>query len=96
MIIRNEGESLTQRTVKIRTDLIYGTKGLKSRHIKWYFEEISANLSSFPLAAASAAEPAQADVALRYEAATLSVTVTSKSLFPWCECETIRAFTVSL
>jgi len=37
-----------------------------------------AYLSSFLLAAASAAEPAQADVAFRYEAATLSVTVTSQ------------------
>jgi len=35
-------------------------------------------LSSFLLAVASAAEPAQADVALRYEAATVSVTVTSQ------------------
>jgi len=35
-------------------------------------------MSSFLLAAASAAEPAQADVALRYEAATVSVTVTSQ------------------
>jgi len=41
-------------------------------------EEISAYLHSSLLAAASAAEPAQADVALRYEAATVSVTVTSQ------------------
>jgi len=40
-------------------------------------EEISAYLSSFLLAAASAAEPAQEDVVLRYEAAT-SVTFTSQ------------------
>jgi len=39
-------------------------------------EEISAYLSSLLLAAASAAEPAQADVALRYEEAKVSVTVT--------------------
>jgi len=37
---------------------------------------MSAKLSSFLLVAASAAEPAQADVALRYEAATVSVKVT--------------------
>jgi len=36
-------------------------------------EQISAYLSSFLLAAASAAEPAQVDVALRYEAATVTV-----------------------
>ena len=41
-------------------------------------DEISAYLSSFLVAAASAAEPAQADVAFRYEAATVSVTVTSQ------------------
>jgi len=41
-------------------------------------EEILAYLSFFLLAAASAAELAQADVALRYEAATVSVTVTSQ------------------
>jgi len=35
-------------------------------------------LSCFLLAAASTAEPAQADVALRYEAATASVKVTSQ------------------
>jgi len=46
---------------------------------QWSLEEISEYIGlSFPLqAAASAAEPAQADVALRYEAATVSVTVTS-------------------
>jgi len=41
-------------------------------------EEISAYLSSSLLATVSAAEPAQADVALRCEAATVSVTVTSQ------------------
>jgi hypothetical protein len=38
-------------------------------------DEISAYVSSFLVAAASAAEPAHADVAFRYEAATVSVTV---------------------
>jgi hypothetical protein len=41
-------------------------------------DEISAYFSSFLVAAASAAEPAHADVAFRYEAATVSVTFTSQ------------------
>jgi len=49
------------------------------------------------LAAASADEPAKADVALRYEAATVSVMVTSQvAQCPFNgDCETIKAFTVS-
>jgi len=42
---------------------------------KMVIEEISAYLSSLLLAAASAAEPAQADVALRYEAATVIIII---------------------
>jgi len=33
-VIRNEGKLLTQRTKRIRTDLTYGTKGLKSKRKK--------------------------------------------------------------
>ena len=69
---------MAQRRQEIRTDLIDGTKSLKKQAEKMVIAEISAYLSSFLLAAASAAESAQEDVTLRYEAATVSVTVTSQ------------------
>jgi hypothetical protein len=72
-IIKYEGGSLAECTYKIGASVIHGTKGLKNKRI-----EISEYFSSFLLDAASAAEPAQADVTFRYEAATISVTVTSQ------------------
>jgi len=76
-VIRTEGESLTQSTNKSEPTWLMGPKVSKASG-KMVIGRILAYLSSFLLAAASAAEPAQADVALRYEAATVSVMVTSQ------------------
>jgi len=66
----------TRKTNQNRPDL-WDQRSQKQAE-KCKLEEISAYLSSFLSAAASATEPAQADVALRYEAVTVSVTVTSQ------------------
>ena len=53
--------------------------------------EISEYFISFRVAAASAAEPAQEDVRLRYKIATVSVTVTSQvAQRPFCYGMSVR------
>jgi len=55
-------------------------------------------LSSFFLTAASAAEPAQADGAQIWGCDGVGdghVPGGTTSFFPWCKCDTIRAFTIS-
>ena len=69
---------MAQRREEVTTSLVYGTESFECKWDKRLLLAISEYFSSFSVAAAaSAAEPAQEDVRLKYDAATVSVNVTS-------------------
>jgi hypothetical protein len=77
-VIRYKRKMMTQRRKEITTSLVYWTKSFKGQ---WNIKIFGSNFGIFLYfreATASAAESAQEAVLFQYEAASVSVTVTSQ------------------